>query len=194
MSVNEPKVSVAVVAACLAARLSELRHDYALGGALALGYWGAPRGTVDVDITLYLPADRPGECLQVLHEVGCEFYASEAIQSLREHGFCRVTLQARAVDVFLPIVPFYEIARERRQQVNLGSHRVFIWDAESLAVFKMMFFRPKDRVDLAQILEYQGDVFDRDWVRQQLAAMYGARDPRLSAWDELVREATTEKP
>ena len=67
-----------------------------------------------------------------------------------------------------------------------------IWDAESLTVFKMMFFRRKDLADVEQILITQGPRFDRLWVREQLAAIYGTRDPRLSGWDELVREIPAE--
>jgi len=52
----------------------------------------------------------------------------------------------------------------------------------------MMFFRRKDLADVEQILHTQGDRFDRRWVREQLAEMYGPGDPRLSAWDELVRD------
>jgi hypothetical protein len=52
----------------------------------------------------------------------------------------------------------------------------------------MMFFRRKDLADVEQILRTQGPQLDRVWVRQQLAEMYGARDPRLAAWDDLVRE------
>jgi hypothetical protein len=184
---NSP-INSAAVARQLAEQLQARGQEYALGGAIALGYWGAPRGTVDVDLTLYLPLDRPSECLWLLQDVGCEFSAAEAAQSLRENGFCRVVSAGVDVDVFLPIVPFYEAARARRRQVQLGERPVMVWDAESLTVFKMMFFRRKDLADIEQILRTQGAPFDRAWVREQLVAMYGGRDPRLSAWDELVRE------
>jgi hypothetical protein len=158
-----------------------------LGGAIALGYWGAPRGTVDVDVTLYMPPERPSESIWLLQDIGCEFSPTKAAESLREHGFCRVTFAGMDVDVFLPMVPFYESARARRKRVELGGQSVVVWDAESLAVFKMMFFRRKDLADIEQILRAQGKQFDRLWVREQLAGMYGPRDPRLSGWDDLVR-------
>lgn len=40
------------VAEELAARLEAANCDYALGGAIALGFWSGPRGTLDVDVTL----------------------------------------------------------------------------------------------------------------------------------------------
>jgi len=181
------------VAAKLAKQLESRHQQYALGGAIALGYWGTPRGTIDVDVTLFLPPERPTECIGLLQDIGCEFSSAEARASLGEHGFCRVTFAGLRVDVFLPIAPFYEAAFARRRQVELDGQSVMIWDAESLAVFKLMFFRRKDLADIEQVLRAQDTQFDLAWVREQLAAMYGARDPRLSAWDDLVRDIPQER-
>ncbi len=188
MSEAEPPVDAAAVAGQLAEQLALRHQDYALGGAIALGYWGAPRGTVDVDLTLYLPPDQPSDCVRLLQEIGCDLSATQSLESLCEDGFCRVSYAGVRVDVFLPIVPFYEAARARRKRVELGNKPIVIWDAETLTVFKMMFFRRKDLADVEQILRAQGAQFDRAWVGEQLAEMYGTRDPRLAAWEDLVRE------
>lgn len=192
MSEASPPVNAATVAKQLAERLESRGREYALGGAIALGYWGTPRGTVDVDLTVYVPPDKPSHLLRLLQDIGCQFSAKEAAQSLREHGFCRVTYTGMRVDVFLPIVPFYEAARPRRKRVELVNQPIMIWDAESLTVFKMMFFRRKDLADVEQILRTQGPGLDRVWVRHQLVEIYGARDPRLAAWDDLAREIPPE--
>jgi hypothetical protein len=70
----------------------------------------------------------------------------------------------------------------------LGAREAYVWDAETLCVFKMMFFRRKDLADVEAILRSQGPALDHDWVEQQLLAMYGQRDPRISQWRELVAE------
>ena len=188
MSDNLPTPDAATTAQQLAARLDEVSQPYAFGGAIALGYWAAPRGTLDVDLTLFLPPDRPAECVRLLHQLGCEVSTTEAVESLREHGFCRVTWHGTRVDIFLPLIEFYEDARQRRKRVDLGDQPIVIWDAETLAVFKMMFFRRKDLADVEQILRTQGTRMDQAWVRVQLEKLYSARDPRLSQWDEIVRE------
>lgn len=194
MSVPDPSLNAVVVARILAERLDLQGQTYALGGAIALGYWGLPHSTVNVDVTVYLSPEKPSECVWLLQDIGCDVSVTKAIDSLREHGFCRVSWAGLNVNVFLPIVPFYEAARIRRKRVLLGQPQVWIWDAESLAVFKMMFFRRKDIADVEQILRSQGVGFNRDWVRQQLAEMYGARDPRLAEWDNLVTEIPSAKP
>lgn len=191
MSDDKTILDATLTAQQLAAMLDARRQSYALGGAIALGYWSAPRGTLDVDLTLFLPPDQPLLCLQLLQDLECEFPMAETLQSLREHGFCRVVRHGIRVDVFLPLIDFYELARQRRKQVELGDQSIFVWDAETLCVFKLMFFRRKDLADVEQILRTQGQQFDRDWVREQLLTLYGARDPRLSQWDELVQETST---
>jgi hypothetical protein len=126
VSENESPINASTIARQLAALLQTRKLDYALGSAIALGYWGVPRGTIDVDVTLYLPADHPSECLWLLQEIGCEFSAAEALGSLREHGFCRVTFAGIDINVFLPIVPFYEAARTRRKCVELSEQQILI--------------------------------------------------------------------
>jgi hypothetical protein len=190
MAEHEPSRDAAGVAKQVAAKLAAGGCDYAIGGAIALGYWAEPRGTIDVDFTLFIAPDKPGECVW-LQELGCELIAAEALRSLNEHGFCRVSYSGLRVDIFLPTVPFYESARQRRRIVDLGGQAIMIWDAETLAVFKMMFFRSKDVVDVEQILRIQGPAFDRDWVRKRLSEIYGDRDPRISRWDDLVAETDT---
>jgi hypothetical protein len=182
-----PPADASDVAEQLVKELNERGYEYALGGAIALSYWAEPRGTMDVDLTLYLPMDKPSEIVWVLGEIGCDVRASAAIASIQEHSFCKVEYGGFRVDVFLPNIPFYEAAKARRQQLPIGKQRAMIWDAETLTVFKMMFFRRKDIADVEQILHSQRS-FDQIWVREHLVDIYGMRDPRVVQWDELIRE------
>jgi hypothetical protein len=188
MAEPEGIVDAATVAKRIAQALEGRGQDYAIGGAIALGYWAEPRGTLDVDCTLYLPPEKPTECVWLLQEIGCTVTVGETLDSLQEHGFCRVAWGAVHVDVFLPTIPFYESARARRRRVVLGDQEMMIWDSETLAVFKLMFFRRKDIADVEQILRVQAAQFERAWVRQQLVEMYGTRDARVRQWDELASE------
>ena len=183
-SANDPTQ----VAQDIAAALDAVGCEYAIGGAIALGFWAEPRGTLDINVTLFLPPDQPSNCVRTLQKINCEVKADQAIPSLAEHGFCQVEFHGRRIDVFLPIVPFYDHARNRRKVVRLGNQSIKIWDAETLCVFKMMFFRRKDLADVEQLLRMQGGQFDRVWVLERLTELYGSRDPRISQWQELVRE------
>jgi hypothetical protein len=184
----ELPIGAVELAQLLAAELDAAQCEYAVGGAIALGIWAEPRGTLDVDVTLFLPHDQPTACVRLLQKIGCAVSSTEAVQSLNEHGFCQVEFRGRRVDVFLPTIPFYERARQRRKTIMLGGQPVNIWDAETLCVFKVMFFRRKDLADVEQILRLQGEQLDRAWVTQELVQLYGRRDPRISQWEELLRE------
>lgn len=188
MSEDSSFPDAAAVCCQLASQLDARGQEYAIGGAIAFGFWGAPRGTLDVDLTLYLPPEKPSHCIWFLQDLGCDLDSGAALESFREHGFCRVIHSGVQVDVFLPSFEFYEVARSRRKRVQLGDQAISIWDAETLVVFKMMFFRRKDLADVEQVLRAQGTSLDRQWIRSQLEGIYGARDPRLAQWDDLSRE------
>ena len=176
------------VAAELAARLEAANCDYAIGGAIALGFWAEPRGTLDVDATLYLPLDDPHRCMNVLEKIGCEFDRRRTQETLQQHTFCQVEFWGLRVDVFLPMSPFYDAAKARRRKVPLANGHAFVWDAETLCVFKMMFFRRKDLTDIESILLAQGASLNRPWIEKSLIELYGQRDPRINQWRELVAE------
>lgn len=58
---------------------------------------------------------------------------------------------------------------------------------EALAVFKMLFFRPKDLLDLERLLAVAPEL-DRAYVRSELVAMMGEDDQRVARWDALASE------
>lgn len=176
----------AEVAVRLAAGLDARGIAYAIGGALALGFWGMPRGTLDVDLTIYPPPDDPPGVVSLLRDLGCVVDEAKAASTLADHGFCTATLAGLRVDVFLPIVDFYAVARARRRQVDLDGVPILIWDAETLVIFKLMFFPERDLVDIAQILRTQGERLDTAWITTRLVDLFGARDPRVTRWRDVL--------
>jgi hypothetical protein len=184
---QDKPASATQIAREIAAALDAAGCEYAIGGAIALGFWASPRSTMDVDVTLFLPPADVTGCLRLLQEIGCTFLADKSRRLLSEHGYCQVEFGGGRIDVFLPLIPFYEEARKRRRVVEFGDQRVMVWDAETLCVFKLMFFRLKDLADVEEILRIQGAQLDPDWVRRQILGIYGERDPRVARWDELAQ-------
>jgi hypothetical protein len=171
----------------IGARLAELGVEYAVGGALALGCWTArPRATIDADVNLFIPPDDTDRCLDLLQDVGCQFDGAAAVATLRSHGFCRVDYRGRQIDFFLPITEFHEEARRRRTAIDVHGNQLYVLDAESICVFKLMFFRLQDLADVEALLRAQGERLDRSWIERQIEQLFGARDPRLARWRELA--------
>ncbi|MDP9431528.1 MAG: hypothetical protein M3P91_02080 [Actinomycetota bacterium] len=53
-----------------------------------------------------------------------------------------------------------------------------------LVLFKALFDRPKDWVDIATVVD--AGAVDRDHVRDGLIALLGTDDPRVERWDALT--------
>jgi hypothetical protein len=90
------------------------------------------------------------------------------------------------VDVFVPTIPFYDAAHQRVRRATFRGRSMPFLDAESLAVFKLLFYRSKDLVDLERLVAVAGTELDHAWVRDQVAGMMGADDPRVRDWDRIV--------
>ena len=176
------------VAAELAAALDSRGCEYAVGGAIALGFWAEPRGTLDVDVTLYFAENAVQSCLELLADIGCQFDEKAAQTLMNEHAYCQAIFGGRRIDVFLPTIPLYEAAFLRRCKIEISGQPIKIWDAETLCVFKLMFFRRKDIADVEQILKHQAEKLDRDWITKKITDIYEKRDPRVSQWKELEDE------
>lgn len=187
-TIHESSPEATAVAAELGSALDAQGVEYGVGGAIALGVWSEPRGTLDVDLTLFVPPDAASRALDVLQQSGCEFERRQAREMIDEHGLCRVSLHGVRVDVFLPTIPFFDRSRDRRTRVHVNGRPLCVWNADVVAVLKLMFFRRKDLADVEQMLRIQGPALDRVWVREQLVDIFGERDPRIAAWDELQAE------
>ena len=62
---------------------------------------------------------------------------------------------------------------------------------EDTAVFKMLFFRGKDFVDVERLLGIMQGTLDRAYVRNALIEVVGEDDYRTKKWDELVKQLVT---
>ncbi len=62
MTIETPAELAVLLAGCLEA----IGIPYAVGGAVAYGFWGAPRGTQGLDLNLFLPAEHIGPALDAL--------------------------------------------------------------------------------------------------------------------------------
>lgn len=160
---------------------------YAFGGAIALSAWSEPRATTDVDLNLWAQDEELPGAVTILQRAGVAIELAAAQRGARERGMFAAPHGSYRVDVFVPSVPFYDEALKRRLRVRLADRETWVLSPESLAVFKMLFFRPKDLVDLARLLEVQRPALDVAFVRGWLVDMVGAEDVRIAKWDELTQ-------
>lgn len=163
--------------------------DYAVGGALALASWGVARGTKDADLNLWMDPTKPLAVAELLGQLGCQFNASATSSAFLDKGLAYVYLHDVRVDVYLPTREFHETVRARRKRLPLLGRDAWFLSAEDLAVFKMIIFRQKDVVDVEGLIVARSVALDRAYVRDWLARIVGARDIRVTGWDELLQSA-----
>lgn len=179
MSVNE-----------VARRLGQCFDDdgipYAIGGALALGVWGAPRQTQDVDVSVFVSPDELPRVFDVLERAGVMLDRADATRRVARTAFFQGRLGRTIVDVFLSEHPQYESMRRRSQRVldSTGQSLSFI-SAEDLCLHKLIFGRPKDVVDVERLLAVRPEL-DLGYVRSWLVQMVPAGDQRIAVLDELA--------
>lgn len=164
---------------------------FAFGGALALSAWSEPRATRDVDLNVWVETSAIDTILQTLARAGVEVDAAAAREAAVTRGMFVGYGGEYRVDVFVPSIPFYDEARRRVCRVPFADRTIPVLSAETLAVFKLLFFRPKDLVDLERLLQIRGDDFDAAFVREAVAGMMGEDDDRIAAWDAIVARAGT---
>lgn len=177
-----------VLARRLADALEAAGVPYAIGGALALGVWGFPRATNDVDLNLFVEVDRLGPALEILRRAGCVVDEAQALACARERGDFTVRAGMTRVDVFVPSVPLYDAARTRIRAAPLEGRPAWFLSPEDLIVFKMLFFRTKDILDIERLVAFAGADLDRGYVRRWLLDLVGEDDDRVGRWERILRD------
>jgi hypothetical protein len=68
--------------------------------------------------------------------------------------------------------------------IAVAGSEAWYLSAESVAVFKLLFFRSKDLADLERLVAVAE--LDSDYVRRWVVQMMSAEDERVAKWDEIV--------
>lgn len=160
---------------------------YAIGGAIAYALWGPPRGTMDVDLNLFVPPDRVAAALEPLRRFGARFDSPDVGAEAAESGMVVGRVGPFRLDIFTPSIPFAWEAMHTRQRAKLRDQEAWFLSAEATCVFKLLFFRGKDVVDLERLVAMQKSRLDTAYVRRWTVEMMGEADERVLVWDGLVR-------
>jgi hypothetical protein len=178
--------SAADAAQLLADALEAANLPYAIGGALALAIAGVPRGTADVDINVFVGEERLDEVIGALASLGVEINRPDAAARASRDGMFIGRWDGMRIDVFLPSIPFaLEAQKTRIRIVDDSGWSGWFLSAEAVCVFKLLFFRGKDLVDLERLVAVRPEL-DSGYVRRWIVDMMGDADPRTKRWDEIT--------
>lgn len=156
--------------------LAEAGVPHAFGGALALAWCTEQaRGTIDIDVNLFLPLDSIAEGLTALPS-GVVWESSDA-DLLERDGQARLWWDTTPVDVFFNTTEFHEQAAERARWEPFGGRDLPFLACRDLAVFKAFFNRTKDWADLEAMAE--AGTLDVPAVLGVLVHHLGGTDERI---------------
>lgn len=162
-------------------KLSEVlktsEFKFAFGGALALSHYAHPRATADIDMTIW--SDTHKELMNVvsiLHEIepveasatifgrtlekpqiSMSYYVFE---HYKRQSFLKFYWYGVKIKVFFPTYPFLKNTVQEHCISGLPHpntlHEIPIISMECLIIFKLWFHRPKDLIDIENIIAIQG--------------------------------------
>lgn len=170
---NEPSLPEKIVA--LHQRLDRAGVVHAFGGALALAYYAEPRATDDVDVNVFLAPAASQTVCEALTPLGVR--ADLDPIAVERDGQCRVWWGRTPVDLFFAYDQIHQAMRRGARLVPFGEDRLPILAPEHLLVCKVIFDRPKDWLDIEQVIVCVEDL-DTDEIRTWLARILSAGDPR----------------
>jgi hypothetical protein len=148
---------------------------HAIGGAIALGYCTfEARGTQDVDINVFVPPSRTRDVFAALPE-GVRMTGKD-LEIAERDGQVRLVWDATPIDLFFSVLPLHDEVERNIRHVSFGDRTIPVLDCTGLAVFKAMFDRPRDWVDIEAMIEARS--LDVDEVTQWIREMIGD-DPRV---------------
>ena len=177
----EPSLPEKVIAIHEAFRQAKIPH--AIGGALALAYYAEPRATIDVDVNVFVPVERWQQVVDALVALGVDAGRLDPA-ALERDGQCRLWWGDNPVDIFFTNAEIHEEMPRSVRRVPFSDTTIPILGPEHLAVCKAMFDRPKDWLDIEQML-IAADGFDASEVERWLTKMVGEGDARLAHLREL---------
>jgi hypothetical protein len=164
---------------------------FALMGGLAVRIHAIPRPTYDVDFTISLPRDGLPSFFQQVQALGYtvpEPQLNGWIDTVHDLPVVKVQFwigsRALDIDVFLAETPYQAQLLTRRQRHQAEGLDAWFVTAEDLILLKLLAGRPKDRVDVDDVLFIQGDL-DEDYLRHwaKTLGVLGALEESLRSRD-----------
>lgn len=133
--------------------LDSIGVTHQFGGAVALAWYRNPRATTDVDLNVTVAPANADPVLGALAHLGVA--VSPADRALIERdGQARLDWDGSYLDLFFATFELHREMAERSRPVDFGPVRIPILSPEHLIVCKVVFDRPKDWLDVEEMIAW----------------------------------------
>lgn len=155
--------------------LESIGVPHQFGGAIALAWYRNPRATTDIDVNLTLPPEAAEPVLGMLARLGVTVTSEDQV-AIALDGQARLDWGGSYLDVFFATMDLHLEMAELARVVRFGPVDIPILAPEHLVACKAIFDRPKDWLDIEEILRW-GTEIDADrtlhWVGEILGPEAG---------------------
>lgn len=138
-----------------------------LVGAVAVGVWGRPRATADIDVTVLVDEAGLDALARAAGPLG--FATDEQWlewNPLLRGTHIRLTSAGAAVDIMRPRDLHEERAIERRRRVTIEGRRLWFAAPDDLILMKLKAGRPRDFEDAVGVLMAQRALLDEAYMAE----------------------------
>jgi hypothetical protein len=170
--------------------LDSMAVPHQFGGAVALAWYRSPRATTDIDLNVTVPPEDADPVLGALTHLGVTVSPSDRA-AIKRDGQTRLDWGGSYLDLFFATLGLHREMAERARQVSFGPVRIPILSPEHLIVCKVVFDRPKDWLDIEEMIAW-GTAIDAPgvlgWIEEILGRACG-QHARLTALLERAHTA-----
>lgn len=156
--------------------LTQSGYEYAVMGGLAVRVHSIPRPTHDVDLTITIDRSELPTLFASLERLGHTVPGSYQRGWVDEVGgmpLVKVRTYMSGsngvdIDIFLNETDFQKSYLARRMEVTVGDRSLWVVTPEDLILLKLLASRPRDLLDVADILFTQGQLdesYMRTWAK-----------------------------
>jgi hypothetical protein len=154
------------------------------GGAIALIWYRNPRATTDIDVNVTVPPEAAEPILELLIRLGVTV-APEDRAVIAEDGQVRLDWDGSYLDVFFATLDLHLEMAAWARVVRFGPVHIPILAPEHLIVCKAIFDRPKDWLDIDEMLRWGTEV-DATRILYWVGDILGLRAEQYARLAELL--------
>jgi hypothetical protein len=133
--------------------LDSLSVPHQFGGAIALAWYRSPRATTDIDVNITVAPEDAGPVLGAIEHIGVRVTDADRA-AIAQDGQARLDWDGSYLDVFFATLDLHQEMVGRSRSVRFGPVEIPILSPEDLIVCKAVFDRPKDWVDIEEMVSW----------------------------------------
>lgn len=138
---------------------------YMITGALASGYYGLPRSTVDLDVVVRLEESDINRLVEAAQKTSFEINKHGALAGMRiENRIVMRSPKAYRIDLWLLRSKYDEMAFARRRRVRIFGESAYICSPEDLVLQKLRVGRVQDEDDIVGVLIRQAGKLNKKYL------------------------------